>query len=97
LLAIESWLDVSLESNDGEEEKRTLIIVKRTLTVPKTAGAGVMLVASFMIFKASMAVLSDERVASRRFCPWDFVAMVEAGGSCKRKMWHAGCVGGPDP
>jgi len=86
-------VSVSLEQISGEEGKRTLIIVRRTLTVPKTAGAGVMLVASFMIFMASMAALSDERVTSRRFCRWDFAAMVETGGSCERKVRHAGCVG----
>ena len=79
---------MSLERIVGEEGKHTLIIVRRKLTVPKTAGAGVMVVASFMIFMASMAVLSDEKVTSRRFCCWDFVAMVGAGGSRERKVWR---------
>jgi len=88
---------VSLERIVGREEGRTLIIVRRTLTVPKTTGAGVMLVASLKTFKASMAALSDEMVTSRRFCRRDFVAMVGGGGSCVRKVWRTGRTGGPEP
>ena len=51
-----------------------------------------MVVASFMILKASMAALSDEIVTSRRFCCRDFVAMVETGGSYEKNAWRAGCV-----
>jgi len=80
-------------TNCRSGEKHTLIIVKRTLTVPKTAGAGVMLVASFRMFMASMAVLSDEIVMSRRFCCWGVEDIVEAGCSCEGGVWQAGCVG----
>jgi hypothetical protein len=45
-----------------------LIIVRITLTEPKTALAGVMLEISFARFKVSMAALSEETTFSRRFC-----------------------------
>jgi len=49
---------------DHRRGKHTLIIVKRMLTEPKTALAGVMLATSFARFKASMAAFNDERVRS---------------------------------
>ena len=44
---------------------------------PKMAFAGVMLVASFARFMASMATFSEESVPSRPFCCWDLVIIVE--------------------
>ena len=54
-----------------------MIIVKRTLTEPKTALAGVALETSFARFKASMAASNKEIVFSRRFCFWEFALIVE--------------------
>ena len=42
-------------------------MVRRMLTEPKTALAGVMLESSFARFRASIAIFSEERTASRPF------------------------------
>jgi hypothetical protein len=61
--------------------KRTLIIVSRTLTEPKTALAGVMLDISFARFKVSIVTFSVERAPFRPFGRWEFAAIVEDRGS----------------
>jgi len=81
-----AW-NTSLEKR-GE---RTLIIVRRTLTEPKTALAGVMLDTSFARFTASMATFNDERASSRRF------SMVESRGNCKKQCCRQAAGNGPDP
>jgi len=53
--------------SDCRRRKRTLIIVRRILTEPKTALAGVTLAASFARFRASMATFNEEMVPSRPF------------------------------
>ena len=58
--------------------EHTLIIVRRTLTEPKTALAGVMLETSFARFMASMATFNAERIPSLGFCPWEFASIVES-------------------
>ena len=78
------------------EIKHTLIIVRIMLTEPKTPLAGVMLVASFARFMASMAVFNVERVPSRRFGRCGFPLIVETQGSWVRMVWYGGCVGGAD-
>lgn len=62
---------------------RTRITVRRTLTEPKTALAGVMLEISLAIFRISMATLSAEIEPSLPRC-WDAVPIVKVRGSCKR-------------
>ena len=60
---------ISLRSfNTDSVERPTLIIVRIRLKELKTALAGVMLQASFATFDTSMAALSEERAAPRRFC-----------------------------
>ena len=72
-----------------------MIIVRRTLTEPKTALAGVPPEISFTRFMASMAASSKQRAFSRRFCRLElFASMVEGRGSCKKRMWDTGCADG---
>ena len=70
-------------------------MVRRTLTEPKTALAGVMLETSFARFMASMAAFSEE-MALPCPCRWDPVSMVEAGGDCKKVMQCGVGVEGPE-
>jgi hypothetical protein len=39
-----------------------------------------------------MAIFNEERAPSRPFGCWEFASMVEAGGSCERAVWQAGCA-----
>ena len=57
--------------------KRTLIIVRRTLTEPKTAFAGVILEISFARFMVSIATFNEESVPPRPFCCWGLVFMIQ--------------------
>jgi hypothetical protein len=59
------------------------MIVRRTVAEVNAVLAGVTLVASFAIFKASIAIFngSEERTPSRPFGRWVFVVMVETGDS----------------
>jgi len=66
-----------MEQIVAKEGERTLTMVRITLTVPKTALAGVMLEISFARFMASMAAFNGERAPSRRSGRWDVVVMVE--------------------
>ena len=75
----------------GGEWKRTLIIVSRTLTEPKTALAGATLTISSAKFIASMATVKDERAPPGTFCCREFVAIVENGGSCGKTTRKRGC------
>ena len=68
--------------------ERTLIIVRRTLTEPKTALAGVMLATSFARFKVSMATFNDERTSSRRFSCRESANMVESRDGCERRCYR---------
>ena len=66
-----------------------MIIVKRTLTEPKTALAGVMLETSFARFMASMATFNEETAPPLRFCLLELASMVETRGSGgKTEMWR---------
>ena len=70
----------------------TFIIVRRTLTEPNAAFAGVILEISFARFRASMAIFNDESVASRRFRRWGFaLSMVKSRGRCEEGVWRGGC------
>ena len=63
--------------------KLTLIVARRIATTPKTAGAGVMLEASFPMFTRPRAT-SNERIApSCFFGCLDLSVMVETQGSCE--------------
>jgi len=53
-----------------------LTIVRRILTDPKTALAGVMLETSFARFMASMAMFNEVRVPSRLLGRWGLAAIV---------------------
>ena len=79
----------------GEEENHTLIIVRRMLTEPKTALAGVMLETSFARFMASTAAFSKGMALSWRFVRWGLVTMVETGGSCESDV-GTGRAEGPE-
>ena len=61
--------------------KRTLTIVSRMLTDPKTALAGVILETSFARFMASMAIFNEERAPSRPFGRLSFASIVGTQGS----------------
>jgi hypothetical protein len=61
-------------------------MVRRALTEPKTAFAGVALEISFARFRASMATFREERRPSCAFDCWDLVAIVEVGGGCERTV-----------
>ena len=74
----------------AEEEKSTLIIARRTLTVAKTALAGVMLEIFSARSMASMAAFNKETVFSRSFGRWDLVVMVETQGSHEKAVRGAG-------
>jgi len=77
--------------------ERTLIIVRRTLTVPKTALAGVTLETSFARFRASMAIFSEERAPPCPLGRWESVAMVEIPGRYEDAMRREGCEEEPEP
>ena len=92
-------LCVSPENLPAYEERtsRTLIMVRRMVTVPKTALAGVMLEISFARFRASMAILSEERTASRPFGRWDLVAIVGTRDSWEKAVGAQAGRKSPDP
>ena len=59
-----------------------MIIVRRTLTEPNTALAGVALETSFARSMASIAAFNKESTVSRRFCRLEpFASMDEGRGS----------------
>ena len=66
----------TFDQQQGRREL-TLIIVRITLTEPKTARAGVIFESSFARFKASMAPFSTEIVLSRSLGRRDSASMVE--------------------
>ena len=74
-----------------------MIIVRRTLTEPNTAFAGVALEISFARFMASMAAFSKERASSRRFSRLELSAsMVEGLGSYERTVRRTACAERPE-
>ena len=74
-----------------------MIIVRRTLTEPNMALAGVALEISFARFMASMAAFSKERALSRRFCCLElFVSMVEGLGGYERTVRRTACAERPE-
>jgi len=75
--------------------KRTLIIVRITLTEAKAVLAGVPSITSFMMFIASIAAFNEDRATSRRFGGWDFGFIVEGRGSCEEWAWRAGGARAP--
>ena len=75
----------------------TLIVVRRMLTVPKTALAGVGLEISFARFTTSMAASNKERTSSRRFCRLESFSMVGARDGWEKRGRRPGCAEGPNP
>ena len=71
-------------------------MVRRTLTEPKTALAGVTLETSFARFMASIATFNDERTPSRRSCRWESGSMVEGQGRGERRCCRQAVRKGPD-
>ena len=55
----------------------TRIMVRRTATEPKTGFTGVVLVASFMMFKPLMAMFNAGITLPAPFRRWDLSVMVE--------------------
>ena len=70
-----------------------MIVVRITLTVPKTALAGAILAISFARFKVSMAAFNAETVLSRPLGRCDLASIVEAGSSGERIVRCQGCEG----
>jgi len=70
--------------------KPTLIIVRTTLTEPKTGLAGVMLENSFAMFIASMATFKVEITPSCSLGFWDLSAMVGTQGGCEEVRRRVG-------
>ena len=66
----------------------TLIIVRRTLTEPKTALAGVLLEISFARLKTSMKPFNAEVTSPRSLGCWDSVSMVETQMGENRAGWR---------
>ena len=66
--------------------KHTLIIVRRTLTEPKTAFAGVTLEISFARFMAWMAMFKEERVPPRSLDCWGLVSMTQSKRGGEKTM-----------
>ena len=62
-------------------------MVRRTLTVPKAAFAGVILEISFARLRASMAAFKIERAPSRLFGRWGFIAIVGTCGGWEQTTW----------
>jgi len=77
--------------------KHTLIIVRRTLTEPKTALAGVIVEISFARFKVWMATFNEERVPSRPFGFCELLAMTQSKRGCEKTMRGRGCEQGRKP
>ena len=89
-----SWQHTSLchpTARGPQKGKRTLIVLRRVLTEPKTALAGVILESSLAISKVSMAIFNDEVAPSSPFDRWDLACIVETRGSRKKTPWRAGC------
>ena len=84
---------------DQQKTRRrpTLIIVRITLTEPKTAFAGVILESSLARFKASMTAFNAEIAPSRPLGRWDPPSMVETRGSRERTARREGCEEGSEP
>ena len=84
---------------DQQKTRRrlTLIIVRITLTEPKTAVAGVILESSFARFKASMTTFSAEMVLSRSLGRWEPAFMVGTEGNCERAARREDCKEGFEP
>ena len=74
----------------------TLIVVRRIVATPKTAGAGVMLEASFPMFTRPMAISSERITPSLFFGSLDFLVMVETRGSREVAVLHEGCAEGSE-
>ena len=65
-----------------------MTMVRITLTGPQTALAGVALKISLVMFKASIAMFSEERVLSRCFGRWGFEAMMGTRGRGVKATWR---------
>ena len=63
-------------------------MVRITLTGPQTALAGVALKISLVMFKASIAMFSEERALSRCFVRWGLEAMAGTRGRGEKATWR---------
>ena len=68
-------------SRSRQGVRLTLIVVRRIVATPKTAGAGVMLEASLPMFTRQIATSSERIVSSRLFGCLNLFVMVETQGS----------------
>ena len=60
--------------------------MRRILTDPNTALAGVILEISFARFMASMAIFNEEMALSRPFGRWGLVSIVETQGGSENMV-----------
>ena len=89
------------QSTIGQQKtsrKLTLIVERRTLTVPKTALAGAIAEASFAGSNASMAVFNAEIASSgRSLGRWDPTSIAETRGSRERTVQRGSREEGLEP
>ena len=76
--------------------ERTVIVVRRPLTVPKAIFAGSIPDKSFAKFKASMAIFKVERIVFHSFCGRDFASIFENRGNCEGTCGAQGCEEEPE-
>ena len=74
------------------EMELTLIVVRRIVATPKTAGAGVMLEASFPMFTRPMAISSERTTPSRLVGCLDLSVMAKTQASCGIVALGNGCA-----
>ena len=72
-------------------------MVRRMLTEPETALAGVILESSSTRFSPSVATFSKERASSRPFGSLYFSAMAETQGGCEKVVRGEGCKEESEP
>ena len=71
--------------------------MRRILTDPKTALAGVILETSFARFMASMAMFNEERVPFCSFGRWGLASIVGIQGGGENTVLRADCEEGSRP
>ena len=69
-----------------KSKKHTMIRVRRILTDPKTALAGVILEIFSARLKALIAAFNAETAPWRSLDRWDLASIVEIRGSCERTV-----------
>ena len=74
-----------------------MTIVRRMLTDPKTALAGVIVEISFARFMASMAIFNEEIVPSGPFGRWGLASIVETQRGGENTVVRGAVRKGPSP